>query len=199
MAKNGNSATLDVTSAIESANAARTQAIESLQSARQQMISDMEGLAGQLRQADDLLESYGVDNFTAPDLDQIGYLWDSGEVAAPRRTRKSSGGAKASASGTTRGRGGGNTTLPLGVLVTMNAQPRNTEFSIDEILAGVQEAPVSYQFAGEDSSAKSSVNVALGGLVKEGMLERAGRGVYRLTTEGSKAARGALKDMQASA
>lgn len=196
MAKGNNSggsvATLDISETIQNASSQRESLSSNLNAARETVCAQMTELAGQLRQIDDNLESIGATEFSVPDLSEIDYLYAEVEATPVRRRRstKSSGDSSG-----TRTRGGGATTLPNCILISMDQSRRGTQFGISEVHVAVQEAPTNYKFSGTEKSAMVNVSSSLGKLVDEGHVERVDRGTYVLTAEGSKAAKASLKEI----
>lgn len=176
-----------VQAAEQAAAEARQTAITDLNSQREGLVEQMEALAGQIGEIDNGLEGLGVEEFNYIDLSSINYCVDTG--SAPKRQRRSSGGSSSGA------RGSKPTTLANAVLITMNQRGKGTDFSIDEVSAGVQEAPVSYPFSGEADTINTQISQTLGKLVKSGHVSRPERGVYRITGTGQTAAKAALSAM----
>ena len=187
----GSTATLNISEIIQEASSQRESLNSNLDVAREAVCTQMTKLADQLRLIDDNRESMGVEEFEAPDLSAIDYLYAEPEPTPKARRRSTA----SSGDGSTRGRGGGDTTLPNTVLLAMDRSKRGTEFSISDVHAAVQEAPHSYTFAGSEKGQRTIVNQVLGSLTNEGKVDRVSRGFYALTAKGSKAAKAILKDL----
>tara|TARA_B100001778_G_scaffold334952_3_gene349547 strand:- start:1224 stop:1811 length:588 start_codon:yes stop_codon:yes gene_type:complete len=184
----GSAATLDISATITGANERREAAMNDLNEARASVMEQMTALAGQLGQIDDGLAEFGVEEFEAPDLSAIDYLYEDPEPApkARRRSTRTSNGASEK-------RGGGAATLSNCILISMDQSERGTEFNISEVHAAVQTKPCNYVFTGDEKGQRTVVNQALGNLVNDGHLKRVSRGVYALTAAGSREAKAALK------
>lgn len=190
----GSSATLSPVEAVQAAEqaavTAREQAVTDLTSTREGIVEQINGLVDQIVEIDTSLDGLGVEEFSVIDMTPLNYCIHSG--AAPKRQRRSSG-----EGGSTGARGSKPTTLKNGLLIGMNSARKGTEFSIAEAAAAVQTDPVNYPFSGDEATINTQVNGALGGLVKSGHVERAGRGVYTITSDGQAAAKEALAAMKA--
>lgn len=179
-----------VADAIASAQSQREDAMNGLTSSRDTVCGQLTELAGQLAQIDTAMGEMGVEEFSAPDLSAIDYLYETEEVEpAPARKRKAASGEDG------RKRPKNACTLPDAIIISMSQTGKGDEYTTDELVEAIQKEPVGYKTSG--SNLKTQVSQSLTGLVESGHIERPSRGRVVLTANGRKAAVAALKDINA--
>ena len=79
--------------------------------------------------------------------------------------------------------------MPLSdaILTVMNAGEKGTSFTIQEILDGVQSAPINYNFSGKPENHRTQISGRLTSLKTDKLIKSTGRGQYAILAAGRKA------------
>lgn len=185
--------------AAETSAAAVAAASETFQTEEAILIAQMETLAGSLHELHGGLESVGIEEFSVPDMSVIDYLFTNAVRSTPKRRGRGPGRPRnaASTEAAPGVRGSKPCSLPNAILISMNQEDRGHEFSIADITAAVQAAPVNYPFSGSSNSTSVTVSQRLRELIGMKLVRKVSRGVYAITATGQKSATIALTELNA--
>lgn len=174
--------------------AARTKIVSDLNAMRVGLLATLASTAAQLAAVDTERRGHNLEDFDAPDLSAIDYLYETEEtpVRKTRQTRKAG----------TRGPRGpsGQKTMPLhiAILTHMDGFEFGSEFYIEDLVEGVQSEDIGYQFTGTTPHG-TIVSQRTTALVNDGLIERPSRGLYTLTKAGSDAVAAYVAEQAAAA
>lgn len=191
---NSSVATPDLATAIGNLQAARNAQAEAEQAAiaaimanRDQLIAQREAIENSIAEADAILESSGVAPAARRGRPRKNASTGTARRGRPRKNA-AEGSTKSGKTGRPRGSSNQALTLPNAILVSMNQYESGSQFGIAEVQAAVVDAPCNYVFSGSEDGQRVMISQSLGALVNQKMVKRIERGVYVLTSAGSKAA-----------